>query len=414
MQMSGPLASVDDRRRFRNEAEAIAYLDHPQILPIHEVGEVDGRGYFTMKIVDGGSLADHLADFAADPTRACRLLASAARAVHHAHRRGVLHRDLKPSNILLDAADRPYVADFGLARRIEADAELTRSGALLGSPSYMAPEQTTGDKASITTATDVYGLGAVLYSLLTGRPPFRGDSALETIEQVRDLPPDPPSGLNPRVDRDLETISLKALEKDPDRRYVSAEAMADDLDRWLAGESIAARPSGRLERLRRWCVRPQRIREAGLLFLVLGLCLGAFAALGLATMPFLAVEFQRPDAMRLHLVRCIVFAYLPMAVIGRYITARRTWALWGGLAHSAILTGYMFSSMFNLAIIDLGGGEIENRAARLPFELLCATLFLFAILACLVALAADRSHWAMLRRRGGLSNANLQVGSVAR
>jgi hypothetical protein len=404
VQLSGPLASTDDRQRFRNEAEAIAHLDHPQIIPIHEVGESDGRGYFTMKLVDGGSLADHLDKFAHDTARTCRLLAAVARAIDYAHRRGVLHRDLKPSNILLDAADQPYVSDFGLAKRLEADAELTRSGALLGSPSYMAPEQTTGHKASITTATDVYGLGAVLYALLTGRPPFRGESALETIEQVRDLPPEPPSTLNSRVDRDLETICLKALEKDPDRRYASAGALADDLERWLAGESIAARPSGQLDRLRRWCVRPQRIRETGLLFLGLGVCLGAFAALGFATMPFLAGELQRPDAMRLHLVRCIVFAYLPMSLIGHYIIRRRRWALWAGLAHATILTINMIGSIFDVLVLDLGGGSMENRAGRFPFELLCTTLFSLQALACLVALAADHSQRAMLRRRGGAGN----------
>ncbi len=414
MQMAGPLASADDRRRFRNEAEAIAHLDHPRILPIHEVGEVDGRAYFTMKLVEGGSLADHLGDFAADPARTCRLLAPVARAIHHAHRRGVLHRDLKPSNILLDAANHPYVADFGLARRIEADAELTRSGALLGSPSYMAPEQTAGDKAAVTTATDVYGLGAILYALLTGRPPFRGFSPLETIEQVRDLPPDPPSRLNPRVDRDLETICLKALEKDPDRRYASAESMADDLERWLAGEPIAARAGGRLERLRRWCVRPQRIREAGLLFLVLGLGLSAFASVGLVAMPHIAADLARPDAMRVHLIRCIVFAYLPMAVIGRSILARRPWAPWAGLVLATLLTIIMIGFMLGFPLSDLGGGTLQNRAARFPLELLCAILFSIEAIACLIALAADRSHRAILRRRGGPTNEVPHDRSAAR
>ncbi len=275
----GSLASPVDRQRFRNEAEAVAALDHPQIIPIHEVGEHEGRGYFTMKLVDGGSLADRLEDFPSDPSSACQLVASVARAVGHAHRRGVLHRDLKPSNILLDAEGSPYVADFGLAKRVDSDAEITRSGALLGSPCYMAPEQTTGHRSAITTATDIYGLGAILYTLLTGRPPFRGGSMLETIEQVRDVAPEAPSRINPQIDRDLETICLKCLEKDPDRRYTSAVAMADDLDRWLAGESIEARPSRWPERMRRWCLRSQRVRDSGAVCMALGLCGGGLIAI---------------------------------------------------------------------------------------------------------------------------------------
>ncbi len=173
-------------------------------------------------------------------------MADVARAVHHAHRRGILHRDLKPSNVLLDAAGAPQVVDFGLARRVEGGSELTRSDAIVGSPPYISPEQASGRKAAITTATDVYGLGAMLYALLTGKPPFRGDSVLETLEQVRHAQPEPPSGAGRGVDRDLETICLKCLEKDPARRYSTAQDLADDLERWLHGEPIrAARgPSG--------------------------------------------------------------------------------------------------------------------------------------------------------------------------
>ncbi len=267
MLLAGSLASANDRLRFRNEAESVAALDHPQIIPIYEVGERDGRAYFAMKLVDGGSLAGHLAAFPADPARAARLVASVARAVGHAHRRGVLHRDLKPSNVLLDAEGSPYVADFGLAKRIEAGPELTRSGALLGSPSYMAPEQTTGDRQAITTATDVYGLGAILYALLTARPPFRGDSALETVEQVRDRAPESPSRINPRVDRDLETICLKCLEKSPDRRYASAEDLADDLSRFLDHRPIRARPPRLWSRARKWARRHRPLVVSAILVL---------------------------------------------------------------------------------------------------------------------------------------------------
>jgi tetratricopeptide (TPR) repeat protein len=251
----GPLANNDDLRRFHMEAAAIAVLDHPNIVPIYEVGEHEGLSYFAMKLIDGASLAQGLPASVADPRAAAQLLATVARAVYHAHQRGVLHRDLKPSNIVIDAQGQPHVTDFGLAKRVEGNSELTQSGAILGTPSYMAPEQASGNRKAITTATDVYGLGAVLYALLTGKPPFRGDTVLETLDQVRQQSPEPPSGVGRDVDRDLETICLKCLEKEPARRYGSALELAEDLERWLRGEPIAARPAGRLGRAWRWCRR---------------------------------------------------------------------------------------------------------------------------------------------------------------
>jgi serine/threonine-protein kinase len=220
------LGSKPELQRFRNEAEMVALLDHPGIVSVHEVGSQHSRHYFSMKLIEGGSLAGQLERFTAQPRLAATLLVSIARAIHHAHQRGILHRDLKPSNILLDQDGRPHVTDFGLAKRVETDSSLTQSGALVGTPSYMAPEQASGKKETVTTATDVHGLGAVLYALLTGRPPFRADTVLETLVQVREKEAEPPRRINAKVDRDLETICVKCLQKDPGKRYSSAAGVA--------------------------------------------------------------------------------------------------------------------------------------------------------------------------------------------
>jgi WD40 repeat protein/predicted Ser/Thr protein kinase len=248
MIVKGELATPRDVARFRAEAEAAANLDHPHIVPIYEVGEHDGQQYYAMRYIEGTSLARLPR---ADARSEARLLVAVAGAVHHAHRRGILHRDLKPSNILVDAAGTPLVADFGLAKRFDADPSLTESGALVGTPRYMAPEQAAGRK-DLTVATDVYSLGVVLYERLTGQRPFRGETALEVLRQVRETEPPRPSSMAPGLDRDLDTICLKCLEKDPAKRYDSAEALAEDLERWLRGEPIAARPVGQAERLWRW------------------------------------------------------------------------------------------------------------------------------------------------------------------
>jgi eukaryotic-like serine/threonine-protein kinase len=251
---SAALASNDELRRFQNEAEAVAMLDHPQIVPILEVGDHAGQRYFSMKLIVGTSLDKKLADYGANPRAAAKLLKKAGEAVHHAHQRGILHRDLKPANILLDERGEPYVSDFGLAKTA-GDSELTHSGVIMGTPAYMAPEQASGRRGAVTIASDVYGLGAVLYALLAGRAPFHGYSVNETLEHVRQSTPTPPSRINPRTPRDLEVICLTCLEKDPVRRYVSTQALADDLARYLAGEPIAARPVGSVTRIWMWCRR---------------------------------------------------------------------------------------------------------------------------------------------------------------
>src|SRR5262249_12400108 len=265
--LSGQLASADEVRRFRTEAESAANLDHPNIVPVYEVGEHGGQHYFSMKFVEGDSLAGQVPRFVRDPLAAARLLAVVARAVHHAHQRHTLHRDLKPGNILLDRGGQPHVTDFGLAKKIGGDSPLTQSGAVVGTLEYMSPEQAAGKKG-LTTAADVYGLGAILYELLTGRPPFRAGAPLDTLSQVLREDPEPPRELNARVDCDLETICLKCLRKEPGKRYESAAALAEDLERWLRGEAILARPIGPIEDAWRWCKRdPETALPLLLLFL---------------------------------------------------------------------------------------------------------------------------------------------------
>jgi tetratricopeptide (TPR) repeat protein/tRNA A-37 threonylcarbamoyl transferase component Bud32 len=249
-----PGAAVD-LQRLLHEAETIAHLDHPHLVPVYEVGWDQGMPYFSMKLMEGGSLAEALPPLAVQPRAAARLMVQVARAVHHAHQRGILHRDLKPSNILLDQHGQPHVTDFGLAKRLATDSSLTQPGAIVGTPSYMAPEQARGRQGAITTATDLYGLGAVLYTLLTGQPPFRGETVLDTLEQVKEREPERPGGKNRRVDRDLETICLKCLRKEPRERYGSAEALAEDLERWLAGLPVLARRARLGERLAKWARR---------------------------------------------------------------------------------------------------------------------------------------------------------------
>jgi WD40 repeat protein/tRNA A-37 threonylcarbamoyl transferase component Bud32 len=272
MILAGPHAHEIDRKRFLVEAEAVAQLDHPNIVQIHEVGTHAGLPYLSLEYIDGGSLAQKLDGTPQPPPEAARLVEVLACAVHFAHQHGIIHRDLKPANVLLQtpAADPsaiPKIADFGLAKRVESPGSMTATGAILGTPSYMAPEQAEGKKA-IGPATDVYALGAILYELLTGRPPFRAATMLDTVLQVLNDEPVPPRQLQSRVPRDLETICLKCLQKDPRKRYGSAEALADDLDRCLTDRPILARPVGRLERTWRWCRRNPVV--AGLLAVVAG------------------------------------------------------------------------------------------------------------------------------------------------
>ncbi len=251
----GQWASKAHLKRFRLEAEAAARLEHLGIVPIHEVGERDGQCYFSMKFIEGGQLDEVTKREPMSIRQAVELIAKVTRTVHYAHEHGILHRDIKPGNILLDQKGEPHLTDFGLARLVETESTVTRTMEVLGAPSYMAPEQAVGDNAAISSVTDVYGLGAVLYQLLTGQPPFAGGTTYETIKLLLDTEPRQPRQLNPKIDRDLSTICLKCLEKDPTRRYPSALALAEDLERWLKHEPIQARRTGIFARGKKWVRR---------------------------------------------------------------------------------------------------------------------------------------------------------------
>ncbi len=342
MVSSGRLASPSAVQRFRTEAEAAAQLDHPNIVPVYEVGESAGQHFFTMKLVEGRSLAEAIrageftvkatesASLRAGMQRVARLMTQVAEAVHYAHQRGILHRDLKPGNILLDVAGQPHVTDFGLAKRVGSETDLTASGEVMGTPAYMAPEQAAGQMRQMTTTADVYSLGVILYELLTGAVPFHGATALEIMRKVMEEEPVPPSRRRKKVisiqypagqsvspeprapliadslmtdyfpiDRDLETICLKCLEKDPTKRYGTAHELAEELRRYQRDEPILARPVGQTERLWRWCRRKPAL--AGLAAAVLLLL--AMVAVGSSVFAFrlrrevAATDLARKDAL---------------------------------------------------------------------------------------------------------------------
>jgi len=302
----GQWATKAHLKRFRLEAEAAASLDHPCIVPIYEVGERDGQCYFSMKFVEGGQLDEVIKHTPLSIRQAVELIAKVARTVHYAHEHGILHRDIKPGNILLDAKGEPHLTDFGLARLVESESTVTRTLEVLGTPSYMAPEQAAGNTTQLTKATDVYGLSAVLYQLLTGHPPFAGGTTYETIKLLLETEPRSPRLWNPKVDRDLSTICLKCLEKDPQRRYSSALVLAEDLEHWLRHEPILARRAGVIGRGKKWLQRNPTTAAVVTLSLALIAAVGVIvwkselfhrpATAGIAVLPFENLSNDKEDA----------------------------------------------------------------------------------------------------------------------
>ena len=269
MVLAGAHAGPGVLARLQKEAQAVASLNHPDIVQIHDVGQAGGLPYLSLEFIDGGSLAQQMDGRPQNITQVVWTIHTLARAIHAAHLQGIVHRDLKPANILLTADGRPKITDFGLARRLGDASDLTRPGTIVGTPDYMAPEQTFGQVHDAGPSIDQHALGAILYELLTGRPPFQGATPADTIEQVRTQEPVPPRWLRAKVPRDLETICLKCLQKEPHRRYPDAGALAADLERFLEGRPILARPSSAFEHLRRWCRRNHRVAVLGAAVLVL-------------------------------------------------------------------------------------------------------------------------------------------------
>ena len=303
----GQWATQAHIKRFRLEAEAAASLDHPCIVPIYEIGERDGQCYFSMKFVEGGQLDEVIKHAPMSIRQAVQLVARVARTVHYAHEHGILHRDIKPGNILLDKEGEPHLTDFGLARLVESESTVTRTVEVLGTPSYMAPEQAAGNNAKLTRATDVYGLGAVLYQLLTAHPPFAGGTTYETIKLLLETEPRPARLWNSKIDRDLSTICLKCLEKDSQRRYSSALALAEDLERWLKHEPILARRTGVIGRGKKWLQRNPTAAGIAVLSLALIAAVGVIVwkselfrppptTTGIAVLPFENLSNDREDA----------------------------------------------------------------------------------------------------------------------
>ena len=288
----GEHAGAEHLVRLLAEAQTIARIRHPNVVQIYGLGDHDGRLYFEMEYIEGGDLAHRLNDTPWAPRPAAQMVAVLARAVEHAHRLGIVHRDLKPANVLLMADGTPKIADFGLAKALEADSNLTQSGVFLGTPSYAAPEQVEGPTTMVGPAADIYALGAIFYHMLTGRPPFKAATVLQTLEQVKAADPVPPSRLQPGLPRDAETIALKCLHKDPLRRYASAADLAADLDRFLAGRAIRARPTGAAERVWKWSRR--RPAVALLSAAVVGVTVLGFA---LVSWQWRSAERARRDAI---------------------------------------------------------------------------------------------------------------------
>jgi len=355
MILTGALSRPEEVERFRAEASAAARLQHDHIVQVHEVGAVEGTQFYSMEYIDGPNLAQKLEAGPLSNRTAARYVMLIARAVHYAHQRGILHRDLKPSNILIDAADQPHVTDFGLAKLLGADLQRTQTGQVMGTPSYMAPEQAGGRIRELAPATDVYSLGAVLYELLTGRPPFRSETPMDTLWHVLERDPAPPRLLNPKIDRDLETICLKCLEKDPRGRYATAEALAADLERYLHGESIQARSFNVLDRLARALERNQYIGEfhhwGSMLLVFAAIVLVEHVAVFFLTLggpPYPRGWILAARVSQFGLMGFVFWRQRQHSLMPTSSVERQLWSIWIGYLLACVLVSLVHSELIHL------------------------------------------------------------------
>jgi serine/threonine protein kinase len=347
MILSGSLAGADILVRFRREAEAVARLQHPNIVQVYETGEYEGLPFFSLEMVDGGSLDRKLAGTPLNPREAAALVETLARAIRAAHERGIIHRDLKPANVLVTADGVAKITDFGLAKHLDADVGQTRSGAIMGTPSYMSPEQASGKSKEIGPATDVYALGAILYECLTGRPPFKAATTMDTLWQVVNDEPVSPRKLQSRTPRDLDAICLKCLQKVPDKRYQTAQALAEDLRRWLEDRPVHARQGNILELAATWIARHAlAITLSALLFLFFSQCV---------LMLFFANAFFHIQEMMPGMPRVIRYGWLPLNFLVAFLFMLVGLAtLWGGVKlFGKSLPHWMRSPLTVLLIVGL-------------------------------------------------------------
>ena len=357
MILAGQLASEADIRRFHTEAEAAANLQHPNIVAIHEVGEYEDRHYFSMDYVEGQNLSALVGERPLPPAQAAELVKTIAEAIQYAHQRGILHRDLKPQNVLIDEQGRPHVTDFGLAKRTGADSNLTQTGAVMGSPSYMPPEQATGRQDQIGPHSDVYSLGAILYQLLTGKAPFVAETPLATLQKVVEEDPVLPSKHNPLSPPDLETICLKCLEKKPERRYSTARALAEELDRFLNHEPILARPASEWRKVSSWMLKHPWVITA-----VLAL-IGAVAIISLAGLIYGLWQHSQLVAWRSsHPGELSPFR--PFRRGADFVRANRNQFVWGKVILFLFLLGGVYGSSPQLS---------KGRPISTPLFAFCAT-----------------------------------------
>jgi serine/threonine-protein kinase len=367
MLMGGELASAAEMRRVRDEAKTAASLKHPNIVPIYEVGMHEEIAYFTMPLMEGGSLAEQLPRFQGRFQEAARLLETIARAVHHGHQRGILHRDLKPANVLLDAAGVPYVADFGLARALDPEAEGKQTGLVEGTLSYMALEQAQPGGAPLTVAADVYSLGVILYELLTGQLPFEAESFDRLLALLREGKPLAPRAIHPRIPRDMEAICLQCLEKEPARRYGSAAELADDLRRFLEGRPVIARPAGLLERAWMWHLRHPL--GAGLLATLLWALL--VAAGGAVRITRELKEELSNEALRANVYAAPLVAAAVLRELEQYGKSVSAVAAQPGLASALQAHDEVALESFckkNLTYYDQARGSPSDSSAGSPFD----------------------------------------------